>query len=87
MARCSIVMPFVEGESLRARLDRESQLPIDDAIGVTVAVAKGLETGPSLGTPQYMSPEQATGDRGVDARGRAVAASAVAYGDTPGGHR
>src|ERR671930_2318233 len=31
------VMPFVEGESLRARLDREKQLPVDDAVRIAVA--------------------------------------------------
>src|SRR6476659_8786929 len=33
------VMPFVDGESLRARLAREKQLPVDEAIRVTVALA------------------------------------------------
>src|SRR6516225_7167966 len=37
------VMPFVEGESLRARLDREKQLPIDDAIRISTAVANALD--------------------------------------------
>src|SRR5205814_3653320 len=36
------VMPFVEGESLRHRLDREKQLPVDDAVRIAVAVANAL---------------------------------------------
>ena len=107
------VMPYVEGETLRDRLDREKQLPIGDAVriasevasaldyahrhgvihrdlkpenillhdgqpmiadfGIALAISKAAgarltQTGMSLGTPQYMSPEQATGDRSVDAR-------------------
>src|SRR3990172_9284361 len=37
------VMPYVEGESLRARLDREKQLPVDEAIRIAVAVASALD--------------------------------------------
>jgi serine/threonine-protein kinase len=118
------VMPFVEGESLRARLDREKQLPIDEAIHFASAIATALEyahdhgvihrdlkpenillqagqpviadfgialavsnaggaritqTGLSLGTPQYMSPEQATGDRGVDGRTDIYSLGAMTY--------
>ncbi len=118
------VMPFVEGESLRARLDREKQLPIDEAIRIAVAIANALDyahghhvihrdlkpenilmqagqpviadfgialavsnaggnritqTGLSLGTPQYMSPEQATGDRVIDGRTDIYSLAAMTY--------
>jgi Tol biopolymer transport system component/tRNA A-37 threonylcarbamoyl transferase component Bud32 len=118
------VMPFVDGESLRDRLERERQLPIDDAIRIATEAASALayahgrgvihrdvkpeniliahgsavvadfgiaravteagggrltETGLSLGTPQYMSPEQATADRELDGRSDVYALGAVLY--------
>ena len=38
------VMPYVEGETLRDRIDRERQLPIDEALGIATAVANALQT-------------------------------------------
>ena len=126
------VMPLVTGETLRARLERERQLPIADAIRIAREVASALDyahrqnvihrdikpenillhdgsaliadfgialavqsaggqrmtqTGLSLGTPQYMSPEQAMGERTIDARSDIYALGAVTYemlaGDAP----
>jgi serine/threonine-protein kinase len=126
------VMPYVRGETLRTRLERERQLPIEDALriarevadalgaahglgiihrdikpenillhgghalvadfGIALAVqsaggARMTQTGLSLGTPQYMSPEQAMGERAVDARSDIYALGAVTYemlgGDPP----
>ena len=37
------VMPYVEGESLRERLDREQQLPVDEAVQIAVNVAEALD--------------------------------------------
>src|SRR5881396_2636440 len=47
--RLFYVMPYVEGESLRARLDRERQLRVEDAIKIAVAVAGALEYAHSQG--------------------------------------
>ena len=118
------VMPLVTGETLRARLDREKQLPINDAVRIAREVASALDyahrqnvihrdikpenillhdgsalvadfgialavqsagdqrmtqTGLSLGTPQYMSPEQAMGERTIDARSDVYALGAMMY--------
>jgi tRNA A-37 threonylcarbamoyl transferase component Bud32/WD40 repeat protein len=118
------VMPFVEGETLRARLDREKQLPVADALRIANEVASALDyahrrgivhrdikpenillhegqalvadfgialavqsaggqrmtqTGLSLGTPQYMSPEQAMGEREITARSDVYSLGAVMY--------
>jgi len=126
------VMPFVEGETLRNRLNRDKQLPIADALriateaadaleyahgrgivhrdikpenillqgghclvadfGIALAVAQAggqrmTQTGLSLGTPQYMSPEQAMGERDVGPRSDIYSLGAVTYemlsGDPP----
>ncbi len=118
------VMPFVAGESLRNRLSREKQLPIDDALRLAREVASALDfahrqgvvhrdikpenillqdgsalvadfgialavqqaggsrmtqTGMSLGTPAYMSPEQAMGERDIGARSDVYALGAMTY--------
>ena len=118
------VMPYVEGDTLKDRLDREHQLPVSEAVHIATDLAEALdyahrqgvihrdikpanvlllegkpvvsdfgialavgaagggrltETGLSLGTPHYMSPEQATGDQAVGASTDTYALGSVLY--------
>src|SRR5688500_17588876 len=118
------VMPYIQGETLRSKLDRETQLGIEEAVRITSSVADALdyahrhgvihrdikpenillhdgrpmvadfgialavsaaaggrmtETGMSLGTPHYMSPEQATADKEISARSDVYSLASVLY--------
>jgi serine/threonine-protein kinase len=126
------VMPYIEGETLREKLDRETQLGVDEAVRITAEVADALdyahrngvihrdikpenillhdgrpmvadfgialavsaaaggrmtETGLSLGTPHYMSPEQATAEKEITSRSDVYSLACVTYemlaGDPP----
>jgi TolB-like protein len=118
------VMPFVDGETLRQRLDRDGSLSVEDAIAIALEIADGLahahgkgvvhrdikpenvllagrhasiadfgiargvqeagggpltQTGMAIGTPTYMSPEQASGDTRVDSRSDIYSLACVVY--------
>ena len=118
------VMPFIEGETLRTRLDRETVLSVDAAVRIASTIARALDyahrhdvihrdlkpenvmmhegqpviadfgialavtnaggarltqTGLSLGTPHYMSPEQAMGEKAVDRRSDIYSLAALTY--------
>jgi eukaryotic-like serine/threonine-protein kinase len=118
------VMPFIDGETLRAKLDRETQLGVDESVRLATDVADALqyaheqgiihrdikpenillhkgrpmvadfgialalsaaaggrmtETGLSLGTPHYMSPEQATAEKEISARSDVYSLASVLY--------
>jgi eukaryotic-like serine/threonine-protein kinase len=118
------VMPFIDGETLRSKLDRETQFGVDEAVRMAMSVADALdyahrqgvvhrdikpenillhegrpmvadfgialavsaaaggrmtETGLSLGTPHYMSPEQATAEKEIGARSDVYSLASVLY--------
>jgi eukaryotic-like serine/threonine-protein kinase len=126
------VMPYIQGETIREKLDRETQCGVDEAVRIAREVADALdyahrhgvihrdikpenillhdgramvmdfgialavsaaaggrmtETGLSLGTPHYMSPEQATAEKEISGRSDVYSLATVLYemltGDPP----
>ena len=118
------VMPFIDGETLRDKLNRETQLGVDEAVKIAREIADALdyahrhgvihrdikpenillhdgrpmvadfgialavsaaaggrmtETGLSLGTPHYMSPEQATAEKEISARSDVYSLGSVLF--------
>ncbi|HET7632378.1 MAG TPA: protein kinase [Gemmatimonadaceae bacterium] len=118
------VMPYIQGETIRDKLNRETQFGVDEAVKIATEVADALdyahrhgvihrdikpenillhdgrpmvmdfgialalsaaaggrmtETGLSLGTPHYMSPEQATADKDITARSDIYSLATVLY--------
>jgi eukaryotic-like serine/threonine-protein kinase len=118
------VMPYVEGETIRGRLNRETQLGVEEAVRIAREIADALdyahrhgvihrdikpenillhdgramvmdfgialavsaaaggrmtETGLSLGTPHYMSPEQATAEKEISGRSDVYSLASVLY--------